>query len=66
MSKFKKGDEVRLRYGGPRMVVEEILPGDRIRCSYIHNLIEQRTGIFETRQLESAERLKYCPHSLLE
>jgi uncharacterized protein YodC (DUF2158 family) len=66
MMKFTIGQEVRLKSGGPRMIIEDILSDDLYICTYIHNLAEFKKEIFHAEKLETAERLKYCPSILIE
>ncbi len=66
MRKFTKGNEVRLKTGGPRMIVEDILPNNIIVCTYIYNFVDHKRELFSAENLETAERLKYCPRNLLE
>jgi uncharacterized protein YodC (DUF2158 family) len=66
MTKFNIGNEVRLKSGGPRMIVEDILPNNLFVCTYIHNLLEQKREMFSADKLEAADRLKYCPSILID
>ena len=66
MIKIKKGNEVRLKTGGPRMTVEEVLSNGKALCSYIFDFREFRRDVFPVEKLELAGKFKFYPEELLD
>ncbi|MGK7395475.1 MAG: YodC family protein [Candidatus Cyclobacteriaceae bacterium M3_2C_046] len=66
MVTLRKGRDVRLKSGGPRMTVEKVNADGTVICSYIYNFQEYRTEAFKVEDLEYAEKFRYYPENLVD
>lgn len=66
MMVFRKGKDVCLKSGGPRMTVEEITKDGMVVCNYISNNGEFSQKTFKPQELEYAERFRFIPEEYLD